>query len=195
MRPSQPRVMPLEEKDWSAEQRELLAPMNRDGRVYNIFKTLARHPKLLKRWLPLGNHLLFKSSLAPRDRELLILRTAWLAGSDYEWGQHVEIGKRAGLSAAEIERVAEGAGAAGWQPGDAALLAAADDLHRDACLSDASWAALGARYDMAQLMDIVFTVGAYAMLAMALNSFGVRLDAGIAGFTPAQAAKQAPTRT
>ena len=61
MRPSQPRLTPLEEAEWTAEQRELLAPIGRNGRVYNIFKTLARYPKLLKRWLPLGNHLLFKS--------------------------------------------------------------------------------------------------------------------------------------
>jgi 4-carboxymuconolactone decarboxylase len=191
MRPSQPRVIPLEEAAWSDEQRELLAPMGRNGRVYNIFKTLARYPKLLKRWLPLGNHLLFKSSLRPRDRELLILRTAWLARAEYEWGQHMQIGQREGLTMAEIARIAEGPDAAGWTPEEAALLRAADELHGDACLSDASWAALGARYDTAQLMDIVFTVGAYAMLAMALNSFGVRLDPGIDGFTPAQAAAQA----
>jgi alkylhydroperoxidase family enzyme len=195
MQPKAPRLAPLEEHEWSAEQRELLAPIQRNGTLYNVFKTLVRHPKLLKRWLPLGNHLLFKTSLAPRDRELLILRAAWLAGSEYEWGQHVAIGKRAGLSPAEIERVAEGANAAGWQPEDAALLRAADELHGDTCLSEASWAALGARYDTAQIMDIVFTVGAYAMLAMALNSFGVRLDPGIDGFTPAQSAALARQRS
>jgi 4-carboxymuconolactone decarboxylase len=188
MRPSQPRLLPLEEAEWNAEQRELLAPIGRNGRVYNIFKTLARYPKLLKRWLPLGNHLLFKSSLGARDRELLILRTAWLARAEYEWGQHVQIGQREGLTMAEIERIAQGADAAGWKPEEAALLRAADELHSDTCLSDATWAALGARYETAQIMDIVFTVGAYAMLAMALNSFGVRLDAGIGGFTPTQAA-------
>jgi 4-carboxymuconolactone decarboxylase len=191
MRPSQPRVMPLEEAEWSAEQRELLAPIGRNGRVYNVFKTLARHPKLLKRWLPLGNHLLFKSSLGARDRELLILRTAWLAGAEYEWGQHVQIGQREGLTMAEVERIAAGPDVAGWTPQEAALLRAAGELHADACLSDASWSALGQCYDTAQLMDIVFTVGAYAMLAMALNSFGVGLDPGIDGFTPAQAAAQA----
>jgi alkylhydroperoxidase family enzyme len=180
--------MPLDETEWSAEQRELLAPMGRTGRVYNIFRTLARYPKLLKRWLPLGNHLLFKSSLSARDRELLILRTAWLARAEYEWGQHVQIGQREGLTMAEIERIAHGPDAAGWKPEEAALLRAADELVRDTRLSDASWAALGAHYDTPQLMDIVFTVGAYAMLAMALNSFGVELDPGIAGFTPAQAA-------
>ncbi len=94
----------------------------------------------------------------------------------------MEIGKRAGLSEAEIARIAEGPDAPGWGEADAHLLRAADELHRDACVSDATWAALSARYDTTQLMDLVFTVGSYAALAMALNSFGVRLDEGIKGF-------------
>lgn len=190
MRPTEPRLLPLEEEEWSAEQRELLAPISRTGRVYNIFKTLVRYPKLLKRYLPFANHILFKSSLLARERELLILRVAWLARAEYEWGQHVAIAGREGLSAAEIERVALGAEAAGWTPVEAALIRAADELHADHCIGDATWAALSRRYDAAQLMDIVFTVGNYAMLAMALNSLSVRLDPGIAGFTAAQAAAQ-----
>jgi alkylhydroperoxidase family enzyme len=181
MRPTEPRLAPLEESEWSAEQRELLAPMRRDGGVYNVFTTLARHPKLMKRWLPFANHLLFKSSLAARDRELLILRVACLAGSEYEWGQHVVIAGREGLSAAEIARVAEGP-AGGWAEADAALLRAADELYEESCLSEASWAALRRRFGEVEIMDLVFTVGGYALLAMALNSFGVRLDKGIKGF-------------
>jgi 4-carboxymuconolactone decarboxylase len=184
MRPKEPRLAPLEEKDWNPEQRELLAPMNRNGRVYNVFKTLARYPKLMKRWLPFANHLLFKSSLAARERELLILRTAWLTRAEYEWGQHVEIARREGLSAAEIECVAAGPDAPGWSEDEAALLRAADDLMRDACLSEDSWSALNRRFGEPQIMDVIFTVGGYAMLAMALNSFGVRLDDGLKGFAP-----------
>src|SRR5260370_1111034 len=107
MRSSKPRIVPLEEKDWNDEQRQLLAPMAQGGRVPNIFKTLVRHPKLLKRWLPFANHILFKSSLAPREREMLILRVAWVARAEYEWGDHQEIGHRAGLRDAAIS----------WPPG------------------------------------------------------------------------------
>ena len=182
MRPTQPRLAPLEEEDWSKEQRELLAPMARNGRVHNIFKTLVRYPKLLKRWLPFANHILYKSSLAPREREMAILRIGWLCRAEYEWGQHVVIGRRAGLSDAEIERIAAGPKAPGWTPHEAALLSAVDELHTDACMSDASWATLGKTYDTAQLMDLVFTVGNYTLVSMALNSLGVRLEEGVAGF-------------
>ena len=53
------------------------APLLGEQRPLNIFATLAHHPKLLKRWLVFGNHVLAKSTLPARDRELLILRTGW----------------------------------------------------------------------------------------------------------------------
>ena len=136
MCPLEPRLAPLEEGEWSGEQRELLAPLARDGHVANIFRTLARHPKLLKRWLPFANHLLFKSSLAPREREMLILRIAWHTGAEYEWGHHAVIGRGAGLSDAEIERVAAGPAAPGWTAFEAVLLRAVDELHGRSCLGD-----------------------------------------------------------
>jgi alkylhydroperoxidase family enzyme len=94
MRLENPRIAPLEESECGEEQRELLARAQVGGRVLNIFRTLVRHPKLLKRWMVFGNHVLNKSTLDPREREILILRIGWLCRSEYEWGQHVAIGKR-----------------------------------------------------------------------------------------------------
>ncbi len=176
-----PRIPPLEAAAWSDEVREMLAKTAVDGRVFNVFATLAQHPKLLKRWMVFANHVLFKSALPARARELLILRTAWHCRSDYEWGQHQRIARAAGLSDEEIQRVAEGPEAPGWATGDAALLRAADELMDDKVVSDATWAALAESLGTDGLMDVVFTVGNYAMLAMALNSFGVERDPGIGG--------------
>jgi 4-carboxymuconolactone decarboxylase len=181
MRPREPRIAPLEAAEWDEEQREILAPMNRGGRVYNIFKTLVRYPKLLKRWSPFGSHVLFKSSLDPRHRELAILRIGWRCRATYEWSHHVEIGKGVGLSDAEIARVAAGPEAPGWIPLEAALLRAVDELRDDACIADATWAALARELSTEQLMDLVFTVGNYTLVSMALNSFGVRLEEGYVG--------------
>jgi alkylhydroperoxidase family enzyme len=182
MRLSAPRVTPLDERDWTDEARELLDRTAESGRVYNIFRTLARYPKLLKRWMPFANHVLFKSSLPPREREMLILRIGWLCQAEYEFAQHVVIARRAGLADADIQRIVDGPDAPGWAPFDAALVRAADELHRDAFVSDATWRALAARYDTAQLMDVVFTVGQYNLISMALNSLGVPLDFGLEGF-------------
>src|SRR5262249_25992160 len=104
----EPRVPPLPESDWSPETRELLERLRRDGRVYNIFATLARHPRLLERWLVFARHILSKSSLPPRQREIVILRTGFLCKAEYEWGHHVAIARDAGLAGDEIERIARG---------------------------------------------------------------------------------------
>ena len=182
MRLAAPRIMPLEESDWSDEARAELGRMADGGRSYNIFRTLARYPKLLKRWMPFANHVLFKSALPPREREILILRIGWLCQAEYEWAQHVVIGRRAGLADADVQRIADGPDAPGWDPFEATLVRAADELHRDAMVSDATWRALSARYDAQQLMDVVFTVGQYNLVSMALNSLGVQLDPGLEGF-------------
>ena len=187
MRLSQPRVPPLEPSDWSAETAELMTRFGGgqspgEGAVHNIFKTLAHHPPLLRRWTVFGNHILFKSSLPPRDREILILRIGWLCRAEYEWGQHVVIGKREGLSDEDIEHIRVGPAAEGLDPFEAILLRAADELHGDAMLSDAAWDALSECYSTAQMLDLVFTVGQYNLVSMALNTLGVQLDDGIPGF-------------
>lgn len=178
-----PRIPPLPLDAWDEETRTqigtgLTAP---DGTPLNIFATLANHPKLLKRWLVFANHVLMKSTLPFRDRELLILRTGWNCQSNYEWGQHAIIATQGGTSAEDVRRVARGPDAPGWDPFEATLLRAADELHRDAVVSDATWAALAERYSTEQLLDAVFAVGQYHLVAFALNSCGVQLEEGVEG--------------
>ena len=185
MRLKKPRLTPVPESEWTQEVREALEPARGSiglDKVPNVLATIARHPKLLKRWNVFGNHVLFKSTLSPREREILILRIGWLCQSGYEWGQHVRIGKKAGLSDTDIERIRKGPDASGWDPFEAHLVRAADELHQDAFISDSTWAALAARYDEQQMMDVIFTVGQYNLVSMALNSLGVQLDEGVEGF-------------
>ena len=182
MRLSQPRIPPVnDELDLEEEARESLRATSL-GPAVNIFRTLIRHPKLFKRWLVFANHVLFKSTIPARDREILILRTGWRCRAEYEWGQHVIIGKAVGLTDEEILRITEGPNALGWDPFDAALVRTADELHDDQIVSDATWRALAERYSTQQLMDAVFAVGQYTLVSMALNSFGVQLDPSVDGF-------------
>jgi len=178
-----PRIPPLPQSEWNDEIREVLKDLQRDGRVYNIFSTLSRHPKLLKRWLVFGNHVLAKSSLPPREREIIILRMGWLCRAEYEWGHHVAIGKEAGLSAQDIERIATGPDSSGWDPFEAVLLRAVDELHADCRIGDSTWKALAARYSTQQILDLIFTAGQYRLVSMALNSIGVQLEEGFEGFS------------
>jgi 4-carboxymuconolactone decarboxylase len=183
MRLSEPRVQPLSDDELDDEAREFLQQVGRDGRVLNIYRTLARHPKLLKRWGVFGTHVLYKNSLPARERELLILRTGWLCRSEYEWGQHALIARASGLTDEEIERVKKGPDAPGWDDGDASILHAADELHDDSFISDGTWQMLSKSWDTQQLIDVVFTVGQYHVVSMALNTLGVQLDEGVPGFS------------
>jgi alkylhydroperoxidase family enzyme len=129
---------------------------------------------------------LLAGKLPARDRELLILRTAWHCRSAYEWGQHTRLSRAVGITDHEIERVIAGPGAAGWAPFDRALLQAADDLHDDASISDTTWDALARRYDDRQLIEVPMLVGHYHMVAFALNTLGVQREAGVEDFPDAR---------
>ena len=146
-----------------------------EGSVLNIFKVLLNHPKLVRAWGRFGNYILGGSTLSARERELAILRIGWLNQAVYEWEQHVRIGKAAGITDAEVERVKEGA-KAGWNTHEAAILQAADDLYENSVVSDATWNTLAATYNRQQMMDLVFSIGQYNLVSWALNSFGVPLD-------------------
>ena len=182
MRLKQSRVKALNEQEWDTEAQELLAPFVKQGRVFNIFRTLANHPALAKRWMVFANHILGKSTLSVRDRELLILRIGWLCQAGYEWGQHVQIARQAGMSDEEIRSARTGPDTAGLSALDKLLLEATDELHADAFVSDTAWQGLQQHYNTQQLMDLVFTVGQYNLVCMALNSFGVQLDEGLPGW-------------
>lgn len=184
MRPSKPRITPLEESEWDQEIQPLMQSMKAfgGGRVYNIFSTVAHHPKLLKKWLVFGTHVLNKSTLPARERELVILRVGWLCRAEYEWAQHVLIGKQCGVSDEEIQRITKGPEAAGWNDLDNLLLRATDELHSNQCITDATWKGLIKRLETKQLMDLLFTVGQYTLISMVLNSLGVALDPGLSGF-------------
>lgn len=142
----------------------------------HMLGSFAHYPELAKAFLTFNNHVAVNSSLSTRDRELLILRTGWLRRCKYEFIMHVILGMRAGLTEDDIERTQMGPKAAGWQPEDADLIRVADELHADACISDASWTRLSERYSRQQIMDMVFLVGCYEIVAMACLSFKVPME-------------------
>ncbi len=176
-RPSQPRIEPLDPETLDEETQKYVPPG-----ALNIFRTLAHHPKLMKRWLVFGSHVLAKSTLPPRERELAILRVGWRCRAEYEFGQHTVIGRNEGVTDAEIIALTKTLADHDWSPADRTLLQAVDELHDDQCVTDATWAALTERWSDEQLIDLVFAVGQYTLVSMALNTLGVQLDDGIPGF-------------
>jgi 4-carboxymuconolactone decarboxylase len=180
-----PRIGPLPESEWDDDLRPILEARLQaaDSRLgdNNIFPTLARHKELFRAWLPFGGFLLARGVLGARERELLILRTGYNCASEYEWGQHVRIAEAIGMERDLIMRVAQGPHRGGFSPADAALLRAADELHERAKISDTTWAQLAEHYDEKGLIEIAILVGHYHLVAFALNSLEVELDAGLEG--------------
>jgi 4-carboxymuconolactone decarboxylase len=174
-----PRIAPVAQDQWTAEQAELAAPMVSRGTMLNIFRTLLNHPDAMRGFMGWGSYVLSKKNTLPsREREIVVLRTGFLCGSGYEWTQHVPIGQRAGLSDAEIKAVKEGPDAPSWSAPDSALIRASDELHTRQFVNDNTWKALRAHFSELQCMDVVFTAGQYTQVSMLLNTFGVQLDEG-----------------
>jgi alkylhydroperoxidase family enzyme len=156
------------------EQRQLLSDVLGDE-APNVFSTLVRHPDLFRTWLPFCLRLLTGSVFPPRERELLIIRTAWLCESTYELAHHLVVGARAGLADRELAALT-GEAAVDWTPRERLLVAAADELHADRVIGDATWRELSALLTTEQLIELPMLVGQYVLLAGTLRSLGVPLE-------------------
>ncbi len=172
------RVAPLPEDQWDdavdhALSGLLPAERRNPEAAGNLLATLVRHPKLTRAFLRFNNHLLFSSTLPARLRELAVLRVAHLHGSEYEWCHHVRMGREAGLTDDVIDGIQSGEAS---DELDQTILRAVDELQDKSVISDATWATLSERLDERQRMDLVFTIGCYGALAMAINTFGVEPD-------------------
>jgi len=147
------------------------------------------HPVLAKAFLTFNNHVATTSTVSRRVREILILRISWLRRAEYEFIQHVVLGLRAGLTPAEIERIQQGPDAEGWDAVDADLVRAVDELHTDACISNETYERLSVSFTANQLVDIVFCVGCYDLLAMVFKTFGAQVEPGVEPLDAAVAAR------
>jgi alkylhydroperoxidase family enzyme len=172
-----PTLTTAEEND--PKVREYFAQMEgpggrKGGTKLNLVLTLARYPELAMRYHQFGMHVINFSSLSPRLREIVTVRTAWLWRSDYEWTKHVAAAKRHGVTDAEIERIRDGSFGGTLSPLERHALRATDQLHANVAIDDRTWAALATELSEKQLLDLLFTVGSYAMLAMVIN--GARIQ-------------------
>jgi alkylhydroperoxidase family enzyme len=172
--PDGPRITPPAPAERTAEQRELLATIGGDA-APNLFSTVARHPALYRTWLPFCLQLLAHSVFPPRERELLIIRTASLCGSAYELEHHLAIGAQAGLTDRDLDALT-GDAEPDWAPRDRLLVAAADELHTGHTITETTWTALAELLTTEQLVELPMLVGHYALLAGTLRSLGVPLD-------------------
>jgi alkylhydroperoxidase family enzyme len=167
-------LTPLPESQWAGE----LADVARSFKnVLNIHRVIAHNPALMAAYAPLRNYIVAKSSLTPRQRELLILRTAHLLQCDYEWQHHIVRGQAVGITSAEIERLQQDIIDANWSaPEELALLHCADEMFHQQQLRSETAAALQQLLGNEALLDAIYTVGIYITLGTILKTFAVPLE-------------------
>jgi len=167
-------------EDRSPEQREVIDWMVQ-GPTVNVYTTVGRFPELARAMVTLGRTLR-SGALPGREREILILRTGWRCGSAYEFAQHRRAGHALGMTLDDIRRLQRGPQAEGWEPFEATLCTAADELHDHGWISDTTWSALADRYDDRQMTEVCMLVGYYHLVSFVLNSLGVPLEDGAEAF-------------
>lgn len=170
------KELDLESIDLGDYEDSIKSFIKQEDSIFNLKAIMTKYKKLRLKWLIMASQITYGSSLPPRDKEILILRIAWLTKAKYEWDHHLIVGKQAGLTDEEINSIKKGTEAEGWKPFDIALIRSVDELYTTAFVSNPTWKDLSDRYNSYQLMDLVFTVGGYNMLAMFLNSFGAQTE-------------------
>jgi len=182
-----PRIAPLD-PPYDAEIAASLSkwvPPGSQVEPLKLFRTLVRNPEISSRLRALGAGILGPgSSIAPREREILIDRTAALCGCEYEWGVHVTaFGKAVGLTLEALRATASGAPADPvFAERDGLLMRLADELHQTAHVSDGLWSELAANWDVPQLLELLIIAGMYHTIAYVANGAQVALEEWAARF-------------
>ena len=171
----EPRIPPLDPHELDDDQRALVGSVNTSGTDgTNVLCTLVRHRELFRQFVPYASKLLH-GNIDPRVRELIACRIAYRCDSPYEWLKHEELGRKAGFDDTDIAALRDPQGAHPDVLG-ALIIRLVDELHDDAHVSDATWAALAERYGEQDLVELVFLVGHLHLVAYVLNALQVQAE-------------------
>ncbi len=150
-----------------------------------LFRTMARSPRVFEKMFAGG--LLDRGPLSLRQREIVIDRTTARLGAEYEWGVHIAFfAGKVGFGAAEIAATVHGPANAGcWSADEQALLAAADNLVDRRTIAPATWDALVAHFDEAQILEVIALVGYYHTIGFLCRALELPLEPYAARFPTA----------
>lgn len=183
-----PRIAPLANDEMAAPLIDLVRNIRASAgagdmvEVPEYMRTVARHPELFARQMEMGTTL-FQGKIPADEREIAVLRIGWLCRAPYEWGQHVLIAKRVGLTSEDVERVIAGPNEDGWTRHQSAILSAVDQLIENQAVSDDIWDILSTSWDEAQLIEFPMMVGQYVATAYVQNMLRIRLEDDNPGLT------------
>ncbi|WCT75269.1 carboxymuconolactone decarboxylase family protein [Sphingomonas naphthae] len=175
------RIAPITDADRTDAVRAMFAAIAGVGGSANVdnhfvLKTFARHPALTQPFLVFNRHLLSTSTLPVRLRQIAILRVAWVRRAKYMWASHMRMSLGLGLTVADIEAAKIGEASPHWADFERVVVRAADQLIAGSDVDDDLWASLTAGLADQQIMDLIFTIGAYTGLAMAFNAMRIQRE-------------------
>ncbi len=182
--PDPPARMPqVRSEDFTEETRAFFGQWTggifKDADKNPVLRTFAHHPALANAFSPLNVHLLSANTLPVKQRQIAIMRTAWITGAVYMWSSHLGTSMSVGLSPEMYAPIQRGAQDPYFTPFERIVVLATEELVRDRFIGDANWQALMAEWDNRQMLDFMFTVGCYAMVAGAMKSTGAQRDADL----------------
>ena len=172
------RIPPVAPENFTEEQAELIG----DWKHLTFSRVIVNNPKMYRTFVPHIEAVIARSSLPPRDRQVIVLRTLACCNDTYELAHHITISRNAGISDAEIAAFQSGEGDC-LSDFDRPLIDAADELRHDQFISDATWQLLAKRYSVEQLMEVVFVAGCYQTMAMLTKTFGMQVEAADGEFS------------
>lgn len=183
-----PRILAIPDEGIGAEARAIVDEVRAAAgagpaiEIPDYMRTMLKNPGVFRAQMNIGTAI-FQGQLPKRERELAVLRVGWLCGAPYEWGEHVDIAKRYGVTAEEVERTTVGSAAPGWSEHDRAILKGVEELLDNKAVSQETWDTLARTWNEAQMLEFPIMVGMYVTTAFVQNSVRTRLAEDNPGLT------------
>ena len=178
-----PRIPPIQPQDLTAEARAFLEQWTggifKNADANPVLQTFAHHPALANAFSTFNVYLLSANTLPVKQRQMAIMRTGWLCRGTYIWSSHLGTSQLCGLSPDMYGPIQRGADDPYFSDFERIVIRATDELVQDRKVGDANWQGLTEEWNEQQLLDFLFTVGCYAMLAGVMRSLGVQRGADL----------------
>ena len=180
---SRVRIAPID-PPYSAEIQAEFDKIMRGAPPLLLFRTVARNPRVLQRFLAGG--LLDRGSISIRLRELMILRTCAQCGAEYEWGVHVAaFGAKASWTAEQVDSTVTGGPKDDcWSDEERSVIRLADHLHATSGVDEELWQEISAAFLPEQVIELVMLAGLYHAVSFMVNAFGVEHEGSAPRFPP-----------
>jgi AhpD family alkylhydroperoxidase len=141
-----------------------------------LYRALANVPTLLRAYSVYARSLRHDAATDRKLRELVILRTAQLTRSAYEWSHHVPMATAAGVRAEQIDALEAWEESAAFDESERASLRCTDEVH-ELGMTDATFAELERVLGLTGALEVVLTASFYQAVARMVQALGVDVEA------------------